>query len=175
MQSPIELMYQAAKVDIPAEAAHVARIANRLQEALSTLNVESAHAGDPALLTSMLHVGGDMLAVLGKAVTTMDNCAVAVKLTADDYVATDDQAAADYENMNDRLKNQQMPPKHETTPLPNPEAPGYDVESPQPFPGPPTTHIDPEEDPTLPSEDAGERGDGSENQPGIPDVDRDWN
>ncbi|GAA1504577.1 hypothetical protein [Nocardioides humi] len=175
METPIEMMYRAAKKDIPAEADHLTRLTNKLQASLATLNVEAAHAGDPAVLTSMLHVGGDMHAVLGRAVTTMDNCSVAIKITADDYVATDAQAKADFDAMSDELKNTPMPTPHETTELPNPEAPGYDVEVPPPY-GPPGTthHVDAEEDPTPPSEDQSDRGDGGENQPDVPDVDRNW-
>lgn len=173
METPIEMMYNAAKVDIPAEAEHLQRLTNKLQAALATLNVQSAEAGDPPVLTSMLHVGGDMHAVLGRAVTSMDNCAVAIQLTADDYVQTDEQARADYEAMSDHLKNLPMS-THQTTPLPAPEAPGYDVQAP-PYAGPPgsTVHVDAAEDPILPSEDEADRGDGSEDQPDVPEIERD--
>lgn len=174
MDTPIEIMYKAAKVEIPAEADHVTRIANKLQASLTILNQEASRAGDPAAMVSMLHVGGDMHVVLSGAATTMDNCALALKATADDYVATDDQARADYNAMSDSLKNGEIP-THDPAPLDNPEAPGYEVNVP-PYAGPPGTthHVDPAEDPTPPSEDQEDRGDGSEDQPGVPDVDRDW-
>lgn len=174
METPIELMYKAAKVSIPAEAAHVASIANKLQACLSVLDRQSSRAGDPALLVSMLHVGGDMHAVLGQAVKTMDNCSQALLLTAKDYVDTDDQAQEDYNNMGDALKTKSTP-SHPTNELPNPEKPGHEVENTAPI-GPPgtTTHIDPTEDPGSSAQDQEDRGDGSEDLPAIPEIDREW-
>lgn len=174
METPIELMYKAAKTDIPAEGSHVARIANHLQQCLSVMDVQSARAGEPQVLSSMLHVGGDMHAVLRRAVTSMDNCSVAVLVTAQDYVATDAQARADYDNMNSRLKNAPTP-SHPTTPLPNPEAPGATVNAPSPvYPPGHTVTIEPNEDPVDPEREREERGDGGGNQPGIPEIDREW-
>ena len=174
MDTPIELMYKAAKQSIPAEAAHVASIANKLQGSLSVLDRQSSLAGDPALLVSMSHVGGDMHAVLGRAVKSMDNCSQALLITANDFVQTDDQARADYEAMDKNLKNAPTP-SHPTTELPPPEKPGHEVENTTPI-GPPgtTTTVDPTEDPGSSAQDQEDRGDGSDDEPGIPEVDRDW-
>lgn len=174
METPIAMMYRAAKTDIPAEAAHVARIANHLQSCLSVMDVQSAHAGEPAVLTSMLHVGGDMLSVLGRAVTSMDNCSVALILTANDYVATDDQARADYDALSSTLRDAPTE-THPTASLPNPEAPGADVPLPSgPYPPGQTGHVDPNEAPVDPEQEREDRGDGGDDQPGIPEIDRDW-
>lgn len=177
METPIELMYKAAKTEIPAEASHVARIANHLEKCLSVMDLQSARAGEPKVLTSMLHVGGDMHAVLRRAVTAMDNCSVAVLVTADDYVATDAQARAHYEKMSSRLKNATAPSHHPTTALPHPEAPGATIKVPNPPILPPTDNtvtIEPTEDPVDPQREREERGDGGGNQPGIPGIDREW-
>lgn len=174
MQTPIERMYHAAKVDIPAEAAHLMRIANHLQSCISIMDAQSARAGEPAVLTSMLHVGGDMHSVLSRAVTTMDNCSVALLITADDFVKTDDRAAADYAAMSTHLQNAPTP-THTPDELPaNPEDDGYDVDTGfPPYPGE-DNHVDPNPDPTDPDDESSGRGDGSEDQPAIPETERDW-
>jgi hypothetical protein len=174
VETPIELMYKAAKQSIPAEAAHVASIANKLQGSLSVLDRQSSLAGDPALLVSMAHVGGDMHAVLSTAVKSMDNCSQALLITANDFVQTDDQARADYNAMDQNLRNAPTP-SHSTNELTPPELPGHEVDNTTPI-GPPgtTTHVDPTKDPESSTEDQDDRGDGGDNQPGIPEVDREW-
>jgi hypothetical protein len=175
METPIELMYKAAKDSIPAEALHVSSIANKLLASLSVIDRETAHAGEPALLVSMLHVGGDMHAVLQSAVKSMDNCSQALLVTANDYVATDAQARADYDNMNQGLRDREVPTHPTDERHGDPETPGFEVETP-PYVGPPgqTQHVDPTEDPTTPDEDEADRGEGGEDVPDVPEVERDW-
>ena len=105
IQSPMHAMYRAGKQDIPAEAELLSSIGFRLHDALEQLDVQSALAGDPALMTSMLKVGGDVFDVMRSAVISLNNCAEAVIATADDFRATDEQAAADYDHLNAGLKN----------------------------------------------------------------------
>jgi len=178
MQSPLERMYHAAKVDIPAEAAYLQRITNNLRGYLSDFDVASAEAGEPAVMTSMLHVGGDMLAVLRRAVTSLDNAADAVLITANDYRDTDDRARQDYQDLDQSLKSSPVP-DHPTQSLPEPEKPGAELPAPPPGgpypPGPIPTEpprMDPNEDPPDPEDQREERGDGSENQPEVPEIDR---
>ena len=78
METPIKAMYQAAKVNIPAQGDRVTTVANTLAAELSTLDRQASHAGDPAALVSLLHVGGDMHSVLKVAVDSLDNMAAAL-------------------------------------------------------------------------------------------------
>lgn len=178
MDNPIQAMYQAAKVEIPAEGDLVNRIAGHLKTALDTLDRQTAHAGEPALMTSMLHVGGDVHDVLHSAVRSLDNAAQALVLTANDLVNTDDQARQDFDGLDGRLRDAEMP-SHSPEAVDSPEAPGYDAEQPMPYPGPPggTVHVDPTEAPDHPDEDREEREDNlaDQDQPELPDAPgREW-
>lgn len=173
MDTPIEAIYKAAKEEIPAEGDYLTRIAGHLHSAITTLDRQTAHAGEPALMTSMLRVGGDIYDVLHLAVRSLDNASVALIMTADDFVNTDDQAREDYENLSQDLKDAEMP-HHSTDELGNPEDEGYDVENPMPMP-PGTTHVDPSEDPDTPDQDREQRDAQEDSQPELPDAPgRDW-
>ena len=104
MMTSMEAMYRAGRQEIPHEAEQIQKISRDLYDVIDIVNVESAHAGDPKILVDMLTIGGDLYDVLRAAVTSLNNCATAVILTADDYRETDDQAASDYKNMDDSLK-----------------------------------------------------------------------
>lgn len=176
-RSPMELLYQAAKKDIPAEAVHLSGITNRLQTFLDVMDVATAKAGEPAAMVSMLHVAGDVHAVLRRAVKTMDNCSAALLATANDYAQTDAQARADYDKLGPKLRNSPLP-KHPTTPMPKPEKPGYTVDVPPflypPGHGPGKVRIDPNPTPVDPDDEQKQRGDGGDDDPHIPEVAGGW-
>ncbi|WP_141012475.1 hypothetical protein [Nocardioides sambongensis] len=173
MDTPIEAIYRAAKEEIPAEGDYLTRIAGSLQSAITTLDRQTAHAGEPALMTSMLRVGGDIYDVLHLAVRSLDNASLALIMTADDFVNTDDEARADYEKLSGDLKDAELP-HHSTEELGDPEAPGYDVEHPMPMP-PGSTHVDPSVDPVTPDQDSEARDAGEDPQPELPEAPgRDW-
>ena len=110
MMTSMEAMYRAGRQEIPHEAEQIQKISRDLYDVIDIVNVESAHAGDPKILVDMLTIGGDLYDVLRAAVvTSLNNCATAVILTADDYRETDDQAASDYKNMDDSLKGSCAP------------------------------------------------------------------
>jgi len=150
----IERMYNAGKNDIPHAASRLSDISGRLYEHLQVFNTQSALAGDPPLMTSMLRVGGDLYDVLRGGVESLNNCADAVIRTADDFVQTDEDARDDYRTMDQKLKDAPLP-EDETVPpvLVDPEAPG--ATTPGPGDGGDTTESTPE--PETPEEDSERR------------------
>jgi hypothetical protein len=152
----IERMYYAGKHDIPNAADELSTIASRLYHHLVTFNKQSALAGDPAIMTSMLQVGGDLYDVLRGGVTSLNNCAGALIKTADDFVRTDEDARDDYRQMDGKLKNAPLPTEATTTPeLTDPEAPGAVAPAPPIYGGNETIESTP--DPEAPSVDAERR------------------
>ena len=89
-----------------------------------SLDKQSASAGDPRFLRTLLQVTGDVYEVLGPAVRSLDNAAAAVIATADDFRIHDARAAADFRSLEGALKNDPLP--HHTQPgeLTDPETPG---------------------------------------------------
>ncbi len=158
----LERMYHAGKVDVPHAADRLDTIATRLYEHLQTFNQQAALAGDPAIMRSMLQVGGDVYDVLRGGVTSLNNCALALIQTADDFRRTDQDAKDDFQTMDEQLKNMGTPTGETPPPaLLDPEAPGSTV--PNDDGGSTTTPSTP--DPIAPSEDAEQRErneDGSE-------------
>jgi hypothetical protein len=127
-ETDIERMYRAGKTDIPNAADRLSRISTLLFQHLQTLNGQAALAGDPAIMRSMLEVGGDLYDVLRGGVVSLNHCASAVIKTADDYVRTDADARRDFARLDPDLKGAPLP--HGATPPPelrDPEAPGATV------------------------------------------------
>lgn len=150
----LERMYNAGKFDIPNAADRLDTITTHLYTHLQTFNEQAALAGDPAIMRSMLQVGGDLYGVLRGGITSLNNCAEALIKTADDFVRTDQDARDDYREMDGRLKNAPLPTGEKPPPaLTDPGAPGST--SPTPGGGTSTTPSTP--DPDAPSDDAEER------------------
>lgn len=147
MGSDLEAMYRAGKQDIPEEAAHVSKISGDLYDVIDTFNVQSALAGDPKIMVDMLTVAGDLYDVLRAAVTSLNNCSAAVIATADDFRKTDQNAARDYANMGNWLKELTPTPATPPPEVKNPEAPGASttIDSPS---GPHSVDIGSTGDPT---------------------------
>lgn len=143
----IEFMLAAAKVNIPNTADRLYDLTKTLHGHLTTLNQQSALAGDPAFLRTMLTVGGDVYEVLRPGVTSLNNAAGAVLKTAMDFKNTDEDAARDFERMNaaegltnlkdvDRGRTGDAPKMKDPERLgagpvpstPEPESPGDDAE-----------------------------------------------
>lgn len=130
-ETDIERMYRAGKTDIPNAADRLSGISTTFYDALQTLDQQAALAGDPRFLRSMLRVGGDLYDVLRGGVESLNNCATAVVRTADDYVAADASARADFSAMDDALRDKQPPGPSDVPPeVANPEAPGSTTEHP---------------------------------------------
>jgi len=169
-ETDIERMYRAGKTDIPNAADRLSGISTLLHHHLQTFNAQAALAGDPAIMRSMLEVGGDLYDVLRGGVVSLNNCAGAVIKTADDYVRTDADARADFARMDRDLKGAPLP-KDATPPpkLEDPEAPGATVPAGRPDGIPDddqnggTVTIPSTPDPVDPEVDAREREEAEEN------------
>lgn len=143
MKTDLERMYLAARKEMPAAAEDLSTVVTNLLDSIETLNTQSAKAGDPQVLRSMLRVGGDVHDTLRKAVSTLHDAATALELTADDFVATDEQARTDLNQIDQRVLDLPEPDSTEHDPPPSagtPEAEGA--------PGTPSTGdpVDPQED-----------------------------
>lgn len=161
-------MYHAGKKDIPAEGRHAERISNHLYDILSSLDLQSAMAGDPALMTSMLRVGGDVYDVVRGAVKAIDHCASAVIKTADDFRTHDQQAARDYQALSDDLKHTRIPTHQQSPELADPEAPGSTY-TPRGLPHP--ASIQPSTpDPSTPGDHPDNRATGDRYDKDIPTI-----
>ena len=149
----IERMYVAGKKDMPQAAETLSGISIRLYEHIQVFNKQSALAGDPAIMTSMLQVGGDLYDVLRGGVVSLNNCGHALIRTADDFVRTDEDARDEYRTMDASVKNLPLP-TDAIVPLENkdPEAPGATTEAPPIYGGNQTTPST--ADPDAPSVDA---------------------
>lgn len=153
-ETDIERMYRAGKTDIPNAADRLSGISSTFYDALQTLDQQAALAGDPRFLRTMLRVGGDLYDVLRGGVDSLNNCALAVVRTADDYVKVDDDARADFAAMDDGLRDKQQPDPSDVPPeITDPEAPGSTTE----HPGDVTVTTPSTPDPDSLAEDAEQR------------------
>lgn len=91
----IEFMFVAAKKHIPDKADHLAEVAQHLYHHLQELNVQAANAGDPAVLTNLLKVGGVTYDALRIGVVSLNNAATALNATAQDFLNADQDARDD--------------------------------------------------------------------------------
>lgn len=141
MQTNLERMYLAGRRELPKAAEELRGVVNHLSESLATIDTQSAKAGDPPVLRSMLLVNGDVHDVLRQAIGTLYDAATAIILTADDFVATDEDARQDLARLAQEVRD--MPDPTAPTPPPaagNPEAPGAPGTASTPDP------VDPKED-----------------------------
>lgn len=124
-ETNIERMYRAGKVDIPAHADLVARVGADFHTALATFDEQAALAGDPAFLCTLLDVGGTTHNSFRSTVGTLNDCATAVLSSAEHYVQTDADAAADLARMDPSLRDRPAPSPADLPPdLADPGAPG---------------------------------------------------
>jgi hypothetical protein len=130
--------------------------------------VQAALAGDPAVLTNLLKVGGDTYAALRIGVASLNNAAQAVNATAKDFLRTDEDARQDLKKVDVTLDGVSLTDAPvPSTPAPpvleDPSQPGAPRPDDEPRGGHPTqggTTTTP--DPVTPGEDAEERGDQQE-------------
>ncbi|CAM3285212.1 hypothetical protein NODU109028_09250 [Nocardioides dubius] len=125
VETNLERMYRAGKIEIPEFADFVSRASNDFYAALQVFDEQAALAGDPGFLRSMLEIGGVTYTSFRNAVTTLNNCATAVLLSADHYVQTDDGARADLAAMDASLRDLPIPGAAEVPPeVTDPQTPG---------------------------------------------------
>jgi hypothetical protein len=159
----LEFMLIAAKKHIPDKADHLAGVAQRLYHCLQELDVQSALAGDPAVLTNLLKAGGETYEALRIGVQSLNNAALAVNATAKDFVRTDADARADMKLIDVTLggvglADASVPSTPEPPVLEDPSEPGAGRPDDEPMTGHPTQGGTPSTpDPVTPGEDAEER------------------
>ena len=164
----LEFMLVAAKKHIPDKADHLAGIAQRLHHHLQELNVQAALAGDPAVLTNLLKVGGATYDALRIGVVSLNNAAEALNATAKDFIRTDADARQDLARIDvtlDGVSLTDAPVRHSPEPpvLDDPSQPGAPRPDDEPMTGHPSqggTASTP--DPVRPGVDAEARDDHQE-------------
>lgn len=159
----LEYMYVAGKQIFPDTADEVAATAKNLFHHIEAFNEQSALAGDPSFMTSLLKVAGEAYDALRGGVVSLNNAGVAVVLTANDFKRNDEDAREDFKKIDARLDGQNIrdvtapgpspvPPK-----LPDPSAPGAPLPEGTPWhPGLPGD-VPSTPDPDSPDEDARQR------------------
>jgi len=164
----LEFMFVAAKKHIPDKADHLAEVAQRLYHHLQELNVQSARAGDPAVLTNLLKVGGATYDALRIGVVSLNNAAAALNATAKDFVNTDQDARDDLAKIDVTLNgvsvaDAPVPSTPAPPELDDPSAPGAPRPDDEPMTGHPSQGGTPSTpDPVTPAEDAQARDDQQE-------------
>ena len=159
----LEYMFVAAKKHIPDKADDLAEVAQRLYHGLQELDVQSALAGDPAMLTNLLKAGGETYNALRIGVQSLNNAALAVDATAKDFVRTDADAQADMKLIDVTLggvgvDEAPVPTTAEPPELDDPSTPGATRPDDEPSGGHPSQAGTPSTpDPVAPGEDAEER------------------
>lgn len=155
---PIVKIYTAARRGIPDQGEDLALIAGRLESIVTTLDVQTAKAGDPPALRDALTIAAQIHDGIRRGITTLNHAAVALELTGDDYVATDTQARDEFNQWGGALKNLDVTRTAVPDDIGSPEAPGAVVDS---TIGPglhyPTYVAPSDYDPTSPTEDKGDR------------------
>lgn len=114
LETPIERMYRAGKEYIPDQAQRLAIMDGHLRSGMSAVNTFSAQLGDPAVMTQMLGVCDMVHAALRRGVISLNDCALAMIATADDFVASDTQALTDFSALSEDLVD--GPPRQASEP-----------------------------------------------------------
>lgn len=170
---PIVKIYTAARQGIPDQAEQLALIGGRLQSIVNTLDIQAAKAGDPPALRDALTIAGRVHDGIRRGVTTLNQAAVALELTGDDYVQHDNQARDEFNKWSGALKD--VEPTRTAVPgdIGSPESPGAVVGG---TIGPGLyypTYVNPSDyDPTSPAEDDADRDDTARDDSidlGLPD------
>lgn len=156
MQTPIELMYRAGRDAIPTRAAQVSVCTEYVRDAISTFDVQSALAGEPAIMRDALTVCGELHEALRRVTSSLSNCANVVIATADDFRRTDEQAERDFRRMDPTIKKDAPTPAVVLPQIDDPGRPGATAGSRDVGGAPLPTghHIDPTPQPEVPTADA---------------------
>lgn len=125
MYVPIVALYTAARQGLPDRAEHLASIANDLTAIIDGLDIETAKAGDPPALVDMLKIAGEIHDGIRRGVVSLNNAAVSLEETADDYVETDAEARREFNAWESALKSMGVPQTREPVDIGNPEDPGF--------------------------------------------------
>lgn len=156
MYVPIVAMYTAARQGLPDRAEHLSAVSADLTAVINAFNSETTQAGDPPALVDMLMVAGQIHDGIRRGVQSLNNAAVALEETADDYVKTDGQARDEYNAWTSVLKNMDVPQTQVPPDIGNPEDPGYVIGAGDPRGIP--RYLPPSDyDPDTPTDDKSDR------------------
>jgi hypothetical protein len=109
IKADLRKMYQAGKVDLPQRANHMSDVAGGMSDAISSVNIRTAQMGDWAVLVDVLDLAVDCQNGMAKAVTSINNLALAVVAQADDFRDRDDYAQSVFDGFGDRLQGSPDP------------------------------------------------------------------
>ena len=90
----LEALLFAARVEFPDKAAQTSEVASLLSMQTQRLNVESALAGEPKILTDALQFCGDVYLGLRTLVDALNYCSTGLIAMVDTYRGSDEEAAA---------------------------------------------------------------------------------
>ncbi|MEV5000172.1 hypothetical protein [Nocardioides sp. LML1-1-1.1] len=153
---PIVKIYTAARQGIPDQAEDLSLIAGRLTSIVTTLDIQTAKAGDPPALRDALDIAGRIHDGIRRGITTLNHAAFALEATGDDYVEHDTQARDEFNKWGGALKN--VDPTRTAPPadIGSPEAPGAVLIDPTGHSYPHVIYSS-DYDPEAPSEDKSDR------------------
>ncbi|WP_109506095.1 hypothetical protein [Nocardioides speluncae] len=94
LKADLKDMYRAGKVTFPEFAGELASTVEQLGDASDAWQAQAFAAGSPTSLTRAVAINDDAYRLLRRAVLSWHAAATAIVAVADDYVATDERAAA---------------------------------------------------------------------------------
>lgn len=95
VRADIEAMYRAGKVEFPAYAEKLSEVASTVVEQTPVWSREAAKAQSPAALVKAVELNDKVSKLLVYAVQTWNDAAETVVAITDDFVETDERAAAE--------------------------------------------------------------------------------
>ena len=117
IRADLRAMYDAGKVRLPQRADHLASVAGGMGGAIASMNIRSAQMGDHAVLRDAIDLAVDCQNGMSRAVTTINNLALAVVAQADDFRERDEFAQSVFNGFDDRLRGDPDPLPTVPTPV----------------------------------------------------------
>lgn len=105
IDTPIADLYLAGKLYIPQAAETLSEVALYMRFPIDHLDVGAAAAGDPQIMRDLLFVLSQVSDAVIAGTTSLNHAAIALVKTADDFVATDAEAAADADALRKALND----------------------------------------------------------------------
>ncbi|GAB2981546.1 hypothetical protein [Nocardioides montaniterrae] len=93
IDTPIAALYKAGKIYVPQAAATLSAAASAIGGPVATLDLGAAAAGDPAVMRDALAVLSQVSAAASAGTRSLNDAALALVATADDFVRTDTSVA----------------------------------------------------------------------------------
>lgn len=133
--APLKDMYRAGRFEIPHEAQRLSGVGGVLGDLIQELSEQSMLVGNPALFTTLIGVCSEVHDEMAAAVPSLNNAALAVVATAQDFERTDQDVESASELLKKRLTHGEVPIAPTPTPVPEPPRTG-----PTPEPTPTRPH-----------------------------------